>query len=432
MSLKTIYIYTDTFQPPHLGKKVIWDLLTKRYGIDNCFIAADNTTGPLSFDEKQSIFASMGIDSGNVIKSQRLFSQIKLPSKFNPQEAVVVWITTKENVRLIPKNIRPYTKTPVPGQSYYMTIPQLPAKLATPNLPVELSGSSITDNQVIDFLGKIPMSKDTNMVAFKKIFGFFDEYLYKVLTEKFKNKILKESPDQPKTTSLTWQSSDTVVFILFKDFRVWARKRTHSQLTNVFQLFRDDCLMGEVDMDSKKYEIHGMSIEGDLKEALKQINQYNKDRYNYQKNGRDLGRLTGRLWDEHNIVSIWKESFDELTPGDFKLLTSMVSRFGNPRDYVYDDAIEETDDSDVYEKNKDKKPYTFDETNTLITGRTTSNPTNIGDRFKNVKHVIDPVLKNILKTFDKDTPYNKRAEIANKLGMTVAKLNSLLNVEENH
>jgi len=178
MSPKTIYIYSDKFQPPHLGKKVIWDLIVKRYGKDNCFIAADNTTIPLNFEEKQSIFASMGIDSGNVIKSDKMFSQIKLPSGFNPAQAIVVWIVSKENVPSIPKEIKPYKESPTIGNSYYMTIPSI--------------ASDTSDEQVISFLGRMPMSKDENMVAFKKIFGFFDEYLYNVLIEKFKEKTMGE------------------------------------------------------------------------------------------------------------------------------------------------------------------------------------------------------------------------------------------------
>ncbi len=193
MNQKTIYVYHDKFQPPHLGNKIVWDALIKKYGNDSCFIATDNGLDPLSFQEKQSIFTAMGIDSGNVIQSDGMFSQIQIPSKFNPANAVIVWIVSKENVKLIPSNIKPYTKTPLIGTSYYSTIPEFTAKQSN-GQPVNLVGSYEINNQIINFLNKTEsMSTNANMESFKKIFGFFDEYLYKNLMDKFKGKSINES-----------------------------------------------------------------------------------------------------------------------------------------------------------------------------------------------------------------------------------------------
>ena len=187
MSCKTIYVYHDKFQPPHLGNKIVWDAMKNKYGQENCFISVEDDGNPLNFKEKQSIFASMGIESSNVLRSEKPFSQIQIPSGFDPSKAIVIWIFQKENYKSIPSNIKPYTKTPEIGQSYYSYLPLFSAKQSN-GQSVNLIGSDKINDQIIDFLGKSNDPSPQTMESFKKIFGFFDESLYKILIEKFKNR----------------------------------------------------------------------------------------------------------------------------------------------------------------------------------------------------------------------------------------------------
>lgn len=192
MSFKTIYVYHDRFQPPHLGNKIVWDALKSKYGQENCFISANDDNDPLNFKEKQSIFAAMGIESSNIVKSNKEFGQIQIPSGFDPSKAVVVWIVQKDNITKIPSNIKPYTKTPKLGESYYSLLPDFCAKYANGE-KMNLIGTTETNDDIINFLGKNVQNTESEAESFKKIFGFFDESLYKMLTEKFKTKVENKS-----------------------------------------------------------------------------------------------------------------------------------------------------------------------------------------------------------------------------------------------
>ena len=176
---KNIYICYDKLQPPHIGKKTVWDWMTSVFGEDNCFISTDSTESPLNFEEKQSILAAMGVNSGNVIKCDGVFSESTLPVKFNPSDVSIIWIMCADEISSIPSNIKPYIDATECGKSYYIIIPE--SKL-------NMSDKTLSCDKILDFLKTSKSKKincEDNMETFKSIFGFFDEFLYDKLVDKF-------------------------------------------------------------------------------------------------------------------------------------------------------------------------------------------------------------------------------------------------------
>jgi GNAT superfamily N-acetyltransferase len=135
--------------------------------------------------------------------------------------------------------------------------------------------------------------------------------------------------------------------------------------------------------------------------------------------------VTGRIWTVSKVISIWKDSWSELSNQVFESTLDVVRYFGGKvEEYAFDNALPQYSDKLDY----DKRTNTYDEVKAIVGGK---KPVVVKkDRYADIIHMMSPEQKQILKTVTADTPYSKVHAIADKLGITVAQLRQLSSMTE--
>jgi hypothetical protein len=180
---KIVAIYPGRFQPAYVRNYATFRWIQK--------IAMTNKIrlpeAPLSFEEKQNIWARHGIDSSKVVEVKNPFQATEILAKFDPLTTAVVYISTQEDLSEYKISIgngyyKHYDKkTPLQNFKQHGYI------LASPAFTPLLVGSKkLTDKTVREILGS-KMSNAAKQKAFKKIFGWWDEIIYSKIVPKFKN-----------------------------------------------------------------------------------------------------------------------------------------------------------------------------------------------------------------------------------------------------
>jgi nicotinamide mononucleotide adenylyltransferase/soluble cytochrome b562 len=460
-----VFIYSGHFQPPHLGNKWVWDWLAKTRGADKCFIATPSDASPLTFAEKKSVFAAMGMDSSKVNQSIGLFRAPSITEKFDVNKYAFVYVVNEVDAGNVPPRFKPYKDkmviTPhILGESYYMVVPKE---------AFTVGGITIDDEKVIKFLGSPKMDYKTSMEAFHKFFGFFDEHMFNVLVKKFEKTVKEDITPIVQTTEQSsslspqfkaptlsvseraslaermgveqswvdelltedpdgvddgdevhpWDSRQAYPFFLIDDFLLVGRPAsTHRSLIKALNFTPDDLhrFTRPNNTDSAFYV-----------EKLKSILQNNldylemddpDDEFNgaYERDEASMKFVAGRLWKNEQIISFWSPK--SLVVKNWETLKKAVSKFhsfGNLDDYRIDwierDSSEPmTDGSSISSTSSNTKDdLSPEEYKKLLS-----------------KQHLDPNAKKVLAKMAEHP--NKAAEIADKLGMSVAELNHLIGV----
>tara|TARA_Y100000592_G_scaffold48356_1_gene76634 strand:- start:19649 stop:22951 length:3303 start_codon:yes stop_codon:yes gene_type:complete len=200
---KVIGVYGGRFQPfgPHHKKTFEW-LQSKT---DDAYITTSDIKKPprhpLNYKEKIRHMAKMGISPNKVIKEKSPLVANNLLSKFDPKTTAVVYIFGEKDAGRLAGGrkkdgslgyFQDYKKhrgnlKGFEEHGYFLTAPHISMKIAG----MEISGTTMRK-----VLGSSKIKDSDRPKVFKKLFGYYDEGIYKMLTNKFKGLVDHIIPDK--------------------------------------------------------------------------------------------------------------------------------------------------------------------------------------------------------------------------------------------
>lgn len=283
--------------------------------------------------------------------------------------------------------------------------------------------------------------------------------------------LLKENPDKVDLKGgsgadmkiARYQDNDAVAFFAFPNFAAYYEGGTHTDIINV--LYN---VYGELKFKITKYA-DDLKIENSLSDAYSFAKEYMRksDVHVTDFDGmvRDLqsgplkdffdnenihsdddpggfrtksGGLSGRLWSRKKIVSFWNVREDVIKKWNMveQLFSQSSGKFGKLSDYKVDwlerdirempmtpaDEISSSSGSDDNQMDFMEK----------LVGDSPISPEEL-KKLQGQLHLLSAKEKKeaLLKLGYRNAKYEERAAIADKLGMTVAEFNSIMNVNEN-
>ena len=85
--IRTIVIYPGRFQPPHIGHAKTYQMLAKKYGADNTYVATSNKTdgdkSPFEFAEKQALLAAAGVPADKIVQVVNTYAAREITDQFD-------------------------------------------------------------------------------------------------------------------------------------------------------------------------------------------------------------------------------------------------------------------------------------------------------------------------------------------------------------
>lgn len=290
--------------------------------------------------------------------------------------------------------------------------------------------------------------------------------------------LLKECPDgvvrDDGSHGWFWYEGQNWAFICFPEFSIAARGKTHSQIIKLLIRTRADMSMDyiydERGVDGRMPFV--LSDEDDVLSALADagsvVNDVLDNGYadgDYREDGR---LLVGRLWTDRNVISFWNNQHDVLH--NWKMAERMfhdIPTLGHLTDYTVDWTERDADasegltpremtpaedisrgtfhgnrsadigpDQEDLSKVPEKDPK--DDSGQLnFLAKMFQEPKlldkvddDILKKIRDKVHVLDPQVKAQVLKAAGDLPRHKAAEIADKLGMSVAEFNHIMHVNE--
>jgi len=181
---KIIAIYPGRFQPfgPHHLK--VYKSLQKQF--DDVYIVTSNIQKPprhpLNFKEKKAHMVKMGIPSKNILMDNP-YKPASLYRKFNPKKTVAVFVVGKKDKGRLSggKYFQDYKKNKkdLKGFSTHGYV------LQAPHISVNVAGKEISGTTMRTILGNPEIKPKQRQLLFKKLFGYWNASVYKMMTDRF-------------------------------------------------------------------------------------------------------------------------------------------------------------------------------------------------------------------------------------------------------
>ena len=200
---KVIGIYGGRFQPfgPHHLKTYQW--LESR--VDEAYITTSDIKKPprhpMNFGEKVRHMTKMGVPKGKIIKEATPYVAKNTLSKFDPETTAVVYIFGKKDAGRLQGGTKKSG-----GKTYYQDYKQNKNNLVgfeehgyiltAPHTSMNVAGMEISGTTMRKILGSPKIKDEDRPKVFKKLFGYYDEGIYKMLTNKFKGLVDHIIPDK--------------------------------------------------------------------------------------------------------------------------------------------------------------------------------------------------------------------------------------------
>lgn len=264
------------------------------------------------------------------------------------------------------------------------------------------------------------------------------------ISDEQKAKLISKGADISKDfESVDWGDGGAMPFYIDKDTNVlvFSEGTTHGSMERALKdaaifcrypsefkkKYQQDLMSGMIGFKTKVYgdkiSIYFFGLKENSYEGMRQYLIENRRKIidlEIRGSGKELAvELSGRLWEDHNIVSFWnsKSKLDSYLPIIFKFIKQIG---GNPTKYVYQFI-----DS--------KSFYTYNTLNAQVADDEKLTPEEI-KALQGKLHLMSAKEKKeaLIKLGYKNKKYEEKAEIADKLGMTVAELNSIMNMDEGH
>ncbi len=182
----TIGIYSGRFQPfgPHHKKTYEW--LKKKFG--NAYIVTSDIKGgsrhPMNFKEKKRHMMKMGIPSNRIIKVKNPYVAKELTEKLPKDTAVVFAFGKKDAGRLATgKYFQDYKK----NKNNLVGYEEHGYVLVAPHVSMRAGGLEVSGTSMRELLGHPKYEGGgKRKELFKKMFGYFDQGVFNMLTNKFR------------------------------------------------------------------------------------------------------------------------------------------------------------------------------------------------------------------------------------------------------
>lgn len=203
---KYVVIYPGRFQPFHTGHKEIYDVLTRKFGKENVYIATSNKVelpkSPFNFSEKKKIITTMfkDIPVDHIVEVKSTYSPKEVTGLFPETTPAIFVVGAKDAERLkgFGDYYKPYSDTGnMDGyrkHGYYYIVD---------NKKIKMSGTKVREM----FQSGDTKSKEE---AFKKLYGDMNKEVFNLLSKK----IVKESENQEKEINI---KDDTTVIRFGKE-----------------------------------------------------------------------------------------------------------------------------------------------------------------------------------------------------------------------
>ena len=183
---KVIGVFGGRFQPFGPHHKKVYEWLSSQF--DDAYITTSNIKKPpkhpMDFKEKVRHMTKMGIPKSKIIMEKTPFVAKKLLSKFDSKTTAVVYIFGKKDTGRLSggKYFQDYKKNKnnLKGHEehgYY---------LVAPHMSVSAGGLEVSGTAMRQLLGSDKFDDSERRKLFKKMFGYFNDGIYQMMTNKFK------------------------------------------------------------------------------------------------------------------------------------------------------------------------------------------------------------------------------------------------------
>ena len=177
---KTIGVFGGRFQPFHSGHLATYKWLSKQ--VDEAYITTSNIKQlprhPMNFKEKVRHMVKMGIPKNRIIQERSPYVADNVTKKFNPETTAVVYAFGQKDAGRLRggKYFRDYKKSreDIRGykeHGYFITAPQF---------------GNMSGTKMRSLLGDPRIDDKERKKSFKKVFGYFDQGIYNMMTNKFR------------------------------------------------------------------------------------------------------------------------------------------------------------------------------------------------------------------------------------------------------
>ena len=187
---KVIGVYGGRFQPfgPHHLKTYKW-LKTK---VDDAYITTSDIKKPprhpMNFAEKVRHMSKMGVPKNRIVKETSPYVAKNLLKKFGKDTAVVYIFGAKDAGRLAggkkkdgtPGYFQKYNKRDIKNHEEHGYF------LVAPHVSMKIGGKEISGTTMRNILGSPKIDEKDRPKVFKKLFGYFNQGNYNMMTNKFK------------------------------------------------------------------------------------------------------------------------------------------------------------------------------------------------------------------------------------------------------
>ncbi len=196
---KVVGIFGGRFQPFGPHHKKVYEWLSKQF--DDAYITTSNIKKlprhPMNFKEKVRHMTKMGIPKSKIIQEKTPFVAKRLEKKFNSKPTAFVYIFGKKDTGRLGggKYFQDYKKNKnnlkgFEEHGYY---------LVAPHMSVSAGGLEVSGTGMRNLLGSDKYDDNERKKLFKKMFGYFNDGIYQMMTNKFKKIFEAELEFEPKS-----------------------------------------------------------------------------------------------------------------------------------------------------------------------------------------------------------------------------------------
>ena len=185
-----VVVYSGRFQPFHIGHYSTYKKLTQKFGKDKVFIGTSNKTAPgrspLNFKEKKKIITKFfPVSPKMVVQVKNPYNPQEILSNFPEETTYIAAVGEKDSQRLKGKYFKPYKS----GN----TIPYKKGAFVLPVPPTgfKVRGKPISGTMVRSVFGGSQEKEQKEL--FTKMYGKFDNTMYKFMTNKFGGRVNEAS-----------------------------------------------------------------------------------------------------------------------------------------------------------------------------------------------------------------------------------------------
>ena len=189
---KVVGIYAGRFQPFGPHHKKVYEWMKKQF--DDAYITTSDIKKPpkhpMNFKEKVRHMKKMGIPSNKIVKEKIPYVATSVLKKFDKDTTAVVYIFGKKDAGRLAGGTKKSG-----GKTYYQDYKKNKNNLeghykhgyilTAPHFSIQAGGMEVSGTAMRQLLGS-PKYADDRERRFKKFFGYFDQGVYNMMTNKFK------------------------------------------------------------------------------------------------------------------------------------------------------------------------------------------------------------------------------------------------------